>query len=64
MNEERQMNERMLVSVKMAADMLGVSVRTIWRMIADKQLGVSRIRSCTRVVRESVEAYQRQAKGT
>lgn len=38
-----------LLPVKQAAVMLGVSVRTVWRMIADSQLTAVRIRGCTRV---------------
>jgi excisionase family DNA binding protein len=40
--------------IKEAAAILNVSQRTIWRMIADDQLTVSRIRGCTRLLRSQV----------
>jgi excisionase family DNA binding protein len=45
--------------VKEAAKMLSVSPRTIWRMIADGQLTVVRIRRCTRVSLLQVLSYLR-----
>jgi excisionase family DNA binding protein len=38
------------ITVKDAAVMLGVSPRTVWRMIADGQLKVVRMRRCTRLL--------------
>jgi excisionase family DNA binding protein len=46
-----------LVKVTEAAKMLGVSPRTIWRMIADGQLTVSRFRRCTRLLRSQVVGF-------
>ena len=46
-----------LVKVTDAARMLGVSSRTIWRMIADGQLSVCRVRSCTRLSLAQVSGY-------
>ena len=44
-------SEQRLLRVSEAAAMLGVSQRTIWRMIADGQLIAVHIRGCTRVLR-------------
>jgi excisionase family DNA binding protein len=35
--------------------MLGVSERTIWRMIADGQLAAVRFRHCTRISMEQIQ---------
>jgi excisionase family DNA binding protein len=43
-------NNNGLVQVKRAAALLGVSPRTIWRMIADGQLQKICVRGCTRVL--------------
>ena len=49
--------QRCSVSVKDAAVTLGVSQRTIWRMIADSQLTALRIRGCTRLSLSQVLGY-------
>jgi excisionase family DNA binding protein len=46
-----------LLTVKQVAAMLGVSSRTVWRMIAEGQLKAVRVRGCTRVYLQSVEEY-------
>jgi excisionase family DNA binding protein len=46
-----------LVKVADAAKILGVSPRTVWRMIADGQLTVRRVRSCTRLSLAQVSSY-------
>ena len=51
-----------LVKVTEAARMLGVSSRTVWRMIADGQLTVRRVRSCTRLSLAQVTSFL-QGKG-
>lgn len=43
-----------LIRVKEAAGLLGVSSRTVWRMIADKQLQAVRVRGCTCVPDEQL----------
>lgn len=43
-NNENQLG---MVRVKQAATMLGVSPRTVWRMIADGQLKKICVRGCT-----------------
>jgi excisionase family DNA binding protein len=43
-------NERGMVRVKQAAALLGVSPRTVWRMIADGQLKKICVRGCTCLV--------------
>jgi excisionase family DNA binding protein len=48
-----------LVKVSEAARMLGVSSRTVWRMIADGELTVCRVRSCTRLSLAQVSSYLR-----
>jgi excisionase family DNA binding protein len=50
-----------LPSVKQAAVMLNVSVRTVWRMIAEGQLKTVHVRGCTRVYLQSVEEYLKQS---
>jgi excisionase family DNA binding protein len=45
-----------LVKVQDVSQFLGVSPRTVWRMIAEGQLQAVRIRRCTRVSRREVEA--------
>ena len=49
MSSEEAYNERegALVRVKRAAELLDVSPRTVWRMIAEGQLKSVRIRGCT-----------------
>jgi excisionase family DNA binding protein len=44
----------LLIRVKQAAEMLGVSPRTIWRMIADGQLRAVYVRGCTRLLAAQV----------
>lgn len=45
-----------MIGVKKAASILGVSPRTVWRMIADKQLNAVRFRHCTRLAVAEVMA--------
>jgi len=45
------------ISVKDAAVILGVSPRTVWRMIADKELTACRFRRCTRLLLSQVMGY-------
>jgi len=45
------------VCVKRAASILGVSTRTIWRMIAAGELTAIRIRGCTRLLQAQVLGY-------
>ena len=53
-----------LVGIKKAAQMLDVSVRTVWRMIADNELNPVRIRRCTRLrVTELFGLLQRNRNG-
>ena len=47
---------RRLWSVKETADALGVSTRTIWRLIAQSELEVARIGRCVRIVAASADA--------
>ena len=47
-------------TVNAAAQMLSVSSKTIYRMIADGQIVAFKCRGCLRVTEESLEAYQRQ----
>jgi excisionase family DNA binding protein len=60
--EENSWNEKKAVTVEAAADLLGVSVRTVWRMIADGQLHAIRVRRCTRLAVAEVLGYLEQAK--
>ena len=53
--------QRCAISVKDAAVMLGVSPRTIWRMIADGQLTAVRVRGCTRLFSSQVMSYLQNA---
>jgi excisionase family DNA binding protein len=46
-----------LLQVKQVAAMLGVSQRTVWRMIADGQLKAVRVRRCTRLLLAEVMEY-------
>jgi excisionase family DNA binding protein len=48
------------VTVKYAAEFLGVSVRTVWRMVADGQLEVRRVRGCTRLAMSGLLNYLEQ----
>jgi len=41
--------EGKLLKVEEAAKILNVSVRTVWRMIADKELTAIHVRGCTRI---------------
>ena len=51
-----------LLTVKQAAKFLGVSMRTVWRMIADGQLHAVRVRRCTRLAVAEVLEYLEQSK--
>jgi len=48
--------EERLICVKEAARELSVSVRTVWRMLADGQLRRVTIRGCTRLLISDVRA--------
>jgi len=50
-------NSNAAVCVKKAASILGVSTRTIWRMIAAGELSAIRIRGCTRLLLAQVLGY-------
>jgi excisionase family DNA binding protein len=55
MMETRETNlQDCAISVKDAAAKLGVSQRTVWRMIADEQLTAVRVRGCTRLLLSQV----------
>jgi excisionase family DNA binding protein len=60
--EDNNWNENKAVSVKATADLLGVSVRTVWRMIADGQLHAVRMRRCTRLAVADVLGYLERSK--
>ena len=55
MNNHGEQN-KILVKVSEAAKLLGVSSRTVWRMIADKELNPVRFRHCTRLALTEVMA--------
>jgi excisionase family DNA binding protein len=59
MSEEENHSNPVLLQIKQAAVMLGVSPRTIWRMIADRQLTPVRFRRCTRVYLEEVVNFMK-----
>ena len=46
---------RRMLNVKQAADALGLSVRTMWRLIGTKELGVVRFGRAVRIPVEAVE---------
>jgi excisionase family DNA binding protein len=46
-----------LISINEAATRLGVSRRTVWRMMADEQLTPCHIRGCTRLSLAQVLSY-------
>jgi len=56
MNPENE-NSNGAVCVKKAATILGVSTRTVWRMIAAGELSVIHIRGCTRLLKAQVLGY-------
>jgi len=57
-NEENNIDSSVrLVTVKEAAKLLCVSVRTVWRMIADGELTPFRFRRCTRLLLAEVLSY-------
>lgn len=45
--------------IRQAAALLNVSPRTVWRMIADQEMAVFRIRGCTRIPLEEVQKHMR-----
>jgi len=51
-----------LVAVKQAAQLLAVSARTVWRMIADGELKVIRVRGCTRLSKAELENWASRTK--
>jgi excisionase family DNA binding protein len=50
-------SERNLVPVKVAADRLGVSVRTLYRIIAEGGLPLVHFRGCSRLQEGDLTAY-------
>jgi excisionase family DNA binding protein len=50
-------NQNGLVRVKQAAVLLGVSPRSVWRMLADGQLRKICVRGCTCLLRAEVENF-------
>jgi excisionase family DNA binding protein len=59
MNGEETSNEDQvgLVRVKRAAVLLGVSPRTVWRMIAENQLKAVHVRRCTCVLMSELTRF-------
>ena len=57
---DNSLGSERLLRVRDAAARLTVNPRTIWRMIADKELQVVHIRGCTRVYLSSVEDYKKK----
>jgi len=51
-----------LLTVREVAVKLGISVRTVWRMIADGQLHAVKMRRCTRLAVADVLGYMDQSK--
>ncbi len=51
-----------LLTVRAAARVLNVSVRTVWRMIADGELHAVRMRRCTRLAVAEVLGYLEQSR--
>ena len=48
------------LSLKTAADLLGSSTRTIYRLITDGELTAFKVRGSLRIPEESLEEYQRR----
>ncbi len=63
MSEDLNENSSLMISIKKAAVILGVSTRTVWRMIADKQLTAYRFRRCTRLLLSQVLACPKASGG-
>jgi excisionase family DNA binding protein len=57
METQENILQECAISVKDAAMMLGVSPRTIWRMIADGQLTPLRVRGSTRLLLSQISGY-------
>ncbi len=55
--EDGESKAKKVITVRAAANLLGVSVRTVWRMIADGQLHAIRVRRCTRLALAEVLRY-------
>ena len=51
-------DDEQLLTVKKCAGRFGVSVRTVWRIIAAGELPVVRIRGCTRIPEAALLAYE------
>lgn len=58
MENNEMINKESMVRVSQAAALLGVSSRTIWRMIAEGQLMAVRFRRCTRLPLAQLYALQ------
>jgi excisionase family DNA binding protein len=58
-DEMNKDGNEMLLTVGETAEKLGVSRRTVWRMIADKELTARRFRRCTRLLLSQVMGYLR-----
>jgi excisionase family DNA binding protein len=48
------------LSLKVVADLLGCSTRTIYRLVADGELTAFKVRGCLRIPEEALEAYRRR----
>lgn len=55
-------NQR-LIRLRAAAEMLGVSLRTLYRIVADGQLRIVRVRGCACIASTQLEQYMRQLVG-
>ena len=56
-DEMKKGGNEMLLTVGETAEKLGVSRRTVWRMIADEELTARRFRRCTRLMLSQVMGY-------
>ena len=56
-DEKTNENQNGLIRVKQAAVLLGVSPRSVWRMLADGQLKKICVRGCTCLLRSEVENF-------
>jgi len=49
--------KRLVYSIKESAYLLDMSVRTVWKMIEEKELSTVKIRKTTKITREEIDKY-------
>jgi excisionase family DNA binding protein len=63
MMTETKTIDRLALTYREASDALGVSERTVWSLVASKQLRAARIGRCVRIPRAELERFLSERAG-